>query len=310
MRTAVTVEEQANHCSGPVWYPRRCINLMNRPDNFQLISKTGLEPLSALSVTKWSGSFESRVQVPEHRYFSLYRFMQGSIHREDERSKPRQAGAISLRPPGSKSVHSSVGKVAFVQLSLSVDIIANLLEDGHDHMLKTLLTVERERFDCELFERIFNQIVNMREELPFKTRALLDAYAVTLAEQIVRIEFYGGSLDDTEPYRLGKVTLKEIEEFIRDRLGEDLSLTTLSSIAGMSNSQFIRAFKRSTGKSPHQAIIDARIDAACQLLRTGNMPMKDIAILVGFSSPSHFSNVFRKRMECSPFAYRQYQTQN
>ncbi len=289
-------------------YPRRHAELIREQGKFRLISSLGIDADASLNVAIWTGSFESKLQAADKNYFTLYRFSEGSIHREDSKSQPRKAGAISLRPPGSSSVHSSIGKVVFTQVSLSRSLFGELLEERHSHLLPTLLSIEKDDCHGSQFRELFNRIISMKGHSPFRMRTLLDAYAVTLAEQIVCSEFDNNTLQNKKPYRLGKVVLNDIEEYIRSSLAQDLSLAALARFAGMSSSHFLRSFKRTTGKSPHQAILDARIDAACELLRVGQLPMSEIALLVGFSSPSHFSSVFGKRMGCSPLAYRKYRT--
>ncbi len=111
------------------------------------------------------------------------------------------------------------------------------------------------------------------------------------------------------PIKLGNVTLSQFMNYIRENLREDLSLTALAAIAGMTTCQLRYAFKRLAGVSPHQAVTQARIDASIELLDKTRMPISKIADIVGFSSHAHFSSVFSKKMGCSPLACRHYLAQ-
>ena len=69
-----------------------------------------------------------------------------------------------------------------------------------------------------------------------------------------------------------------VTDYISDRLEEELSLNELAAIAQLSPYHFSRAFKQSTGISPHQYVIQCRVERAKQLLRQGKMSIGEIAI--------------------------------
>jgi AraC family transcriptional regulator len=82
------------------------------------------------------------------------------------------------------------------------------------------------------------------------------------------------------------------------RLGE------LSAIVGLSQSQFGRAFKASTGLSPHQWQLNARITKAQELLLSGALSLSEVALITGFAEQSHFTRVFKSVTGTSPAVWR------
>jgi transcriptional regulator GlxA family with amidase domain len=74
----------------------------------------------------------------------------------------------------------------------------------------------------------------------------------------------------------------------------------LASITGLSQSQLGRAFKASTGLSPHRWQLKARVEKAQELLLSGAMPLSEIALQTGFAEQSHFSRVFKTVIGTSP----------
>lgn len=64
-------------------------------------------------------------------------------------------------------------------------------------------------------------------------------------------------------------------------------------------------FKRATGLSPSQYFIRLRMSRARHLLLETDLSIIDIGLDVGYSSPSHFSQVFRREVGVTPSAYRQ-----
>ena len=92
---------------------------------------------------------------------------------------------------------------------------------------------------------------------------------------------------------------------MREGLDGEFSLARLANDAGMSMSHFSRMFRKATGRSRSQYFIHLRMETACQLLLESDASIVDIALGVGYGSPSHFAQVFRRYTGLSPRAYRQ-----
>lgn len=84
-------------------------------------------------------------------------------------------------------------------------------------------------------------------------------------------------------------------DFIESDLSEDLSLSLLANFAGLNEYHFLRMFKQSTGVTPHQYVINQPIERAKELLTRTNMTVTEIAYLLGFSTPAHFTRHFRRK---------------
>lgn len=98
--------------------------------------------------------------------------------------------------------------------------------------------------------------------------------------------------------------LKQITDWIERHLGEESSLEELAARAGLSKFHFHRLFKEATGVSPAKFQLNARVEAARRLLRETKRPVIEIALDLGFSSPSHFAQVFRRETRMTPIEYR------
>jgi AraC family transcriptional regulator len=99
--------------------------------------------------------------------------------------------------------------------------------------------------------------------------------------------------------------LKRIIEHINEHLQDELSLVELSRIAKLSPHHFATAFKVSTGISPHRYVIERRINRARDLLLRKEKTISEIAVAVGFSSQSHLTVNFRRKMGVTPRKFRQ-----
>ncbi|MEM7644316.1 MAG: helix-turn-helix transcriptional regulator, partial [Pseudomonadota bacterium] len=65
-----------------------------------------------------------------------------------------------------------------------------------------------------------------------------------------------------------------------------------------------RAFKETTGQAPHQYLIDRRIARVKELLIAGEDGLVEIAYATGFSSQSHMTSTFRRRVGVAPGRWR------
>ena len=98
--------------------------------------------------------------------------------------------------------------------------------------------------------------------------------------------------------------LKRVLDFIGEKLEEDISLSQLAAIAGMSPHYFSQLFKQSTGRAPHQFVLLKRIEHAKKQLCDPKSSVTDAALDAGFQSPSHFARVFRQLEGVTPSRFR------
>lgn len=104
--------------------------------------------------------------------------------------------------------------------------------------------------------------------------------------------------------RLSPAQLRRVDELIDDQLGNTLPLARLAEAAGCSAPHFSRLFRRSVGWSPHQHVLNQRVERARVLLQTTDLPLATIALSVGFASQSHMNAVFARRLGLTPGAIR------
>jgi len=69
-------------------------------------------------------------------------------------------------------------------------------------------------------------------------------------------------------------------------------------------SQFNRQFKKKFHTTPRSYLTSVRMNAACHLLVSSDLPISDIALQTGFYDQSHFSNQFLRHRDMSPSQYR------
>ena len=132
------------------------------------------------------------------------------------------------------------------------------------------------------------------------------ALAESLGTALVTHFSEGGPLPapPLAPLSLPSPTLGIVLEYVARHLDTPLSLERLAAVAGMDLFRFARAFKQSTGSSPHRYLLEARINLAKELLRDPSLTITEIALQTGFATPSHFSVTFRRIAGVTPRAFR------
>lgn len=103
---------------------------------------------------------------------------------------------------------------------------------------------------------------------------------------------------------LDPATQRVIAEFIEDALDTEITLDALAAMAEMTVGRFMKAFAAAFHTTPHQFVLDRRIDRAKALLLNSSCSIAEVSAAVGFSTPNHFATVFRKRVGASPSAFR------
>jgi AraC family transcriptional regulator len=98
--------------------------------------------------------------------------------------------------------------------------------------------------------------------------------------------------------------LQQVVEHIRTNLGTELSIVALARIAQTSPFHFARQFKVSTGLTPHQYVLEGRIERAKQLLANLQFSIADVAQACGFATQAHLTTVFRAHVGATPGTYR------
>lgn len=92
--------------------------------------------------------------------------------------------------------------------------------------------------------------------------------------------------------------------FIDRHYDTPITVERISREAGFSPYHFIRLFRAAFRKTPHQYLVQRRIDRAKELLGTSSMSIYDVCFAVGFESLGSFSTLFRREAGLSPSAYR------
>ena len=129
----------------------------------------------------------------------------------------------------------------------------------------------------------------------YKTQKLTETMLMELTEAVrLRREQFAGL----------SVPVQKTVEYLRLNYSQELSLTVLSEIAGLSASYLSTLFRKETGKTITDYLTWLRLEQASRLLRETGLPIQDISSFVGYFDNNYFIKVFRRRFGKAPGEYR------
>lgn len=135
----------------------------------------------------------------------------------------------------------------------------------------------------------------------------LDAFVTVLYTHLLR------NYSSLKPYAsnsinggLSPASWRKVNDFIQAHIADTLSLETLASVAKLSPSHFARAFKQTTGQSPHYYVLTSRLTRASEHIRKTEIPLNEIALCSGFSSQSHMTSLMKRLWGTTPAEYRRH----
>lgn len=97
---------------------------------------------------------------------------------------------------------------------------------------------------------------------------------------------------------------RDLHQWLAEHYSEKISVADAAAICAMSESQFMKAFKKSTNTTFIHHVTQIRLNQALQLLRQGDLPISEIAARVGFSDQSYFDRRFKERFHETPIECR------
>lgn len=99
---------------------------------------------------------------------------------------------------------------------------------------------------------------------------------------------------------LTHIQLQQAIDYIHTHLDRDLSLVELANVINISPTYFANLFKQAMKISPHQYVIQQRVEQAKVMLSKTDLAIADIALQVGFSSQSHLTQQFKRITGMTP----------
>lgn len=104
---------------------------------------------------------------------------------------------------------------------------------------------------------------------------------------------------------LNKENRYNLEEFMKSNFTRNLRIEDFAYLKGMSTSSFKRNFEKTFDTTPARWLREERVKKAGYLLEVSDKNINEIAMEVGFESPSHFIQVFKAYYGVTPGKFRE-----
>jgi AraC family transcriptional regulator len=214
--------------------------------------------------------------------------------------RQRPSGHVSVIPAAAPvwGYSDNIGQVDEVRLILDVDRVREIMDDEF-----TAAPLEEL---CLVFNDVGLQelarLMVLGDDETHWSALFADSVVTAMVARLSHLK--PSAARDHRRLGLTAGQLTKVTDFIRDNLARQIRLSELAALAGLSPSQFGRAFKTSTGTTPHLWHLGARVEGAKRLLANRHNRLVDIALDLGFSEQSHFNRAFRAATGVSPGIWR------
>ncbi len=214
-------------------------------------------------------------------------------------------GGICLDPKGQSSTYFWQGTPAtLLYLYLAPSLVEQVVAEMGRNDPRRVEIVKQFNIHDPLIEQIGLSLVGELESGGVAGRVYAESLAWTLVLHLLRLSSTASLLPASSQRRLTQRQLSIVEDYICDRIDQDMPLKELAVSIGMSVSHFCRLFKQSTGLAPHQYVIACRVERAKSLLLDEERTIAQVAHAVGFTDQSHLNRHFKHLLGIPPGVLR------
>ncbi len=200
-------------------------------------------------------------------------------------------------------------------------------EDIHEVTVQFYLDLDENGFFGRTpFVSIRKMMLEARKGVAFSMEDILRVYNLLVTLSGIKDKFYAVTQFLTILYELSKSTamrplasssyakvevvsdsrrVLKVKNFIAKNYMDEIRLSTVAGIAGMSPSAFSRFFKLHTGRTLSDYVIDMRLGYASRMLVDTTKSVAEICYDCGFNNLSNFNRIFKKKKNCSPTEFRE-----
>jgi AraC family transcriptional regulator len=160
-----------------------------------------------------------------------------------------------------------------------------------------------EGFDDPVIQGLGRSLLPAFERPDEANTLFVDHLTTATAAYVARL-LGGGGPAPIAPRGLGTAQLARVREMIRANLPGELRVADLAAECGMTEGAFRSAFRKAAGISPHDWLLQCRVQIAMDLLRKVEITFEEAARLSGFASAAHLVRVFHRVRGVHPRDWR------
>ncbi|MEO8158236.1 MAG: AraC family transcriptional regulator [Betaproteobacteria bacterium] len=216
--------------------------------------------------------------------------------------KDLEAGLVSIHPSDTPVRWAWDTRLSFTVMSLEPDYLDKVARESFSFnpAQVRLRAVEGQR------DPVINSIAGalMREVMSGDagSRLYAESLANLLAVHLLRNYTEHPELVAAEKVSVAPRSVIQAMQYIHENYPGEVSLAAIAGAAHLSPYHLTRVFKKATGVSPHQYLVQVRVNSARSLLAAGagRRSLAEIATAVGFSDQSHLTRHFKRMLGVTP----------
>jgi AraC family transcriptional regulator len=280
-----------------------------RPGNRVIAQSPGIGWRSLYAAILEEAPFQA-IEAPSHHPSFIYHLTRPTeVTRKIAGAAPEQAligpRRICLTPGNATARWRHEGHPEILQVYLRQSIFESAVHEMYGCDPAAAELVPRFAMMDPLLEQLAIAITTSLREGTAEDGLYIDTLAQMIGAHLARHHSTRSKpLRMPAPQSIPGWRMRRLVEYIEENLGGNLSLETMAAEVNVSPLYLARAFKAAVGQSPHQYVLQRRLERAKELLRSTDTPIVDVALSAGFSSQSHLSNWFLRQVGVSPAVYR------
>lgn len=216
--------------------------------------------------------------------------------------RPSATGSTVIMPKGRDGRWDCTGSPTCSNVYLGearLQLCADEVGHGRRPELRQRLNVD----DPKLF-RILGLIADESHAEDAISRLYMEQLLDLLCLQLLRAHSVFPVAQAKRRSGLGAWQVRRVTDYMQAHLDEDVGLQELADLLDLSRFHFCTAFRQATGSTPHRWLVRLRMRRATELLADPAARVTDVALAVGYQTPSSFALAFRSAFGVTPSDYR------
>ena len=241
--------------------------------------------------------FKNREVTPErklkHYEIELYVSGEGRSF-VDDISFPHEKGHLIFVKPGQRRHSEKKFSCFYVHIAV---------ESAEKELLEDIITCFMVS-NYNLIKNCYVEIIRLYESNSKDLKLLLQSKIYELLDMILKESKLKSGIKKVGS-RVSPETLQNAIAFIEENFDRNIALKDVAEAVNFSSVYFHKMFTSSLGITPHQYILNKRLEEAKTYLLTTSCSMNEIVEKCGFSSVSYFASTFKKSVGITPSEFRQ-----
>lgn len=222
-----------------------------------------------------------------------------------------ELGSLTFLPARQENRWWIEGGTDFAHLTLTPGFLNQIASEEFDREPSACEIMDRVGVKHGFVEQLFRALIVALEGGTLEGRLYPESLLVVLTTALVRehsrlSDRVGGGAVHRRAAKGGLASwqLRRVVDHMAHFIDRDIGLDDLTELTGLSRAHFFRAFKQSTGLSPHRFLTKMRIDQACILLQTSERSVDEVSAAMGFAKAALFAATFKRQVGLQPRLYK------